>query len=157
MNQNKTIRLPSGLAGSLPVSLFVEEETVNLTPQESRVREPEDSIPIQTLETVTVSESPQCTATAIPGQKENPLILNALPSGGMKSPCTSTPSVYNTFETAEQRDEWLEAIARDDLHDERLFLNAAARGELRDPAFDEMLDEQERDCEAQRIKDLEEV
>ncbi len=74
-----------------------------------------------------------------------------------QSPCTSTPSVYNTFETAEQRDEWLEAIARDDLHDERLFLNAAARGELRDPAFDEMLDEQERDCEAQRIKDLEEV
>ena len=34
---------------------------MNLTPQESRVREPEDSIPIQTLETVTVSESPQNT------------------------------------------------------------------------------------------------
>jgi hypothetical protein len=37
-----------------------------------------------------------------------------------QSPCTSTPSVYNTFETAEQRDEWLEAIARDDRRDRRL-------------------------------------
>ena len=120
MKRAKSRTLPSGLPGSLPVSLFVEEETANLTPQESRVQEPEDSIPIQTPETVTVSESPQNTATAISGQKENPLILNALPSGGMKSPCTSTPSVYNTFENAEQRDEWLEAIARDDRRDQRL-------------------------------------
>jgi hypothetical protein len=37
-----------------------------------------------------------------------------------QSPCTSTPSVYNTFETAEQRDEWLDAIARDDRRDRRL-------------------------------------
>jgi len=37
------------------------------------------------------------------------------------------------------------------------FCEAAACGALRDPAFDEMLDEQERDCEAQRLKDLEEV
>jgi hypothetical protein len=111
---------PSGLSGSHPVSLFVEEETANLTPQESRVREPEDSIPIQTLETVTVSESPQSTATASPGQKENPLILNALPSGGMKSPCTSAFSVYQNVETAQERNEWLEAIARDDMHDQRL-------------------------------------
>jgi hypothetical protein len=115
----KAIRLPSGLPGSLPVSLFVEEETANLTPQESRVREPEDSIPIQTLETVTVSESPQNTATASPGQRENPLILNALPSGGMKSPCTSAFSVYQNRETEQENNDWLEAIARDDRRESR--------------------------------------
>ncbi len=120
MKRTKSRTLPSGLPGSHPAMLFVEGDAANLTPQESRVQEPEDSIPIQTPETVTVSESPQNTATAISGQKGNPLILNALPSGGMKSPCTSTPSVYNTFEDAEQRDEWLEAIARDDRRDQRL-------------------------------------
>lgn len=120
MKRAKSRTLPSGLPGSLPVSLFVEEETANLTPQESRVREPEDSIPIQTLETVTVSESPQSNSTAISGQKENPLILNALPSGGMKSPCTSAFSVYQNVETAQERNDWLEAIARDDRHDQRL-------------------------------------
>ena len=111
--------LPSGLPGSHPVSLFVEEETVNLTPQESRVREPEDSIPIQTPETVTVSESPQSNSTAISGQKENPLILNALPSGGMKSPCTSAFSVYQNLETEQENNEWLEAIARDDRRERK--------------------------------------
>ena len=61
--------------------------------------------------------------------------------------------------------EWCRAIfehtgaKRCPIHadDTNLLLEAAARGELRDPAFDEMLDEQERDAEAQRLKDLEEV
>jgi hypothetical protein len=74
MKRAKSRTLPSGLPGSLPVSLFVEEETANLTPQESRVQEPEDSIPIQTPETVTVSESPQSNSTAISEQKEKPCI-----------------------------------------------------------------------------------
>jgi hypothetical protein len=119
MKRAKSRTLPSGLPGSLPVSLFVEEETANLTPQESRVQEPEDSIPIQTPETVTVSESPQSNSTAISEQKENPLILNALPSGGMKSPCTSAFSVYQNQETEQENNDWLEAIARDDRHDRR--------------------------------------
>ena len=119
MKRTKSRTLPSGLPGSHPVSLFVEEETANLTPQESRVREPEDLIPIQTPETVTVSESPQSNSTAISEQKENPLILNALPSGGMKSPCTSAFSVYQNQETEQENNDWLEAIARDDRHDRR--------------------------------------
>lgn len=102
-----------------PASLFAEKEDANLTPQESRVLESEESIPIQTPETVIVSESSQIDSTANSGQKENPLILSALPSGGMKSPCTSAPTVYQNQETKQEREEWLEAIARDDRRERR--------------------------------------
>jgi len=110
---------PSGLPGSLPASLFIEKETVNLTPQESRVREPEDSIPIQTLETVTVSESPQSNSTAISGQEEKSAHPVCVAPGGMKSPCTSAFSVYQNRETMQERDQWLEAIARDNRREKR--------------------------------------
>ena len=119
MNKTKDRASPSGLGGSHPLSLFVEEEKVDLTPQESRVREPRDSISIQTPETVTVSGSPQFTSTANSGQKKNPLILSALPSGGMKSPCTSANQLYQNRETKQEHEEWLEAIARDDLREGR--------------------------------------
>ena len=114
MKHAKSRPLPSGLPGSHPAMLFVEGETANLTPQESRVQEPEDSIPIQTLETVTVSESPQCPATAISGQEEKSAHPVCVAPGGMKSPCTSAMSVYQNIESAQERNEWLDAIARDD-------------------------------------------
>jgi hypothetical protein len=105
---------PSGFPGSLPAMLFVEENDVNLTPQDCPIQEPEDSILIQIPPTVPVGGNPQVASTANSRQKENPLILGALPPGGMKSPCASAGSVYQNRETKQERDEWLEAIARDD-------------------------------------------
>jgi hypothetical protein len=115
----KTRLIPSGLPGTHPVSLFVEREAANLTPRDSRVLEPKDSIPVQTPESVSLSESSQIDSTAISGQTENPLILYALPSSEMKSPCTGTPSLYQTRETEQQKNDWLDAIARDDRRDNR--------------------------------------
>ena len=110
---------PSGLPGSLPASLFIEGDSANLTPQESRVWKPKDLISVQTPETVTVSESSQINSTTYSGQKENPLILSALPTGGMKSPCTSASQLYQNRESAQERNDWLEVIARDDLREKR--------------------------------------
>ena len=107
---------PSGLGvpGSHPAPLFIENGDMDLTPQESRFLEPKDSISTQTGMTGTVTPSPHIISTANSGQTENPLILSALPTGGMKSPCTSAESVYQNRETFQERNEWLEAIARDD-------------------------------------------
>ena len=110
---------PSGLPGSHPASLFIEESNVNLTPQDCPIREPEDSIPIQIPSTVNVESNPQVASIANSGQTENPLILPALPSGGMKSPCTSASQLYISPETAQERNEWLEVIARDDLRERK--------------------------------------
>ena len=92
---------------------------MNLTPQDCPIREPEDSIPIQIPSTVNVESNPQVASIANSGQTENPLILPALPSGGMKSPCTSASQLYISPETAQERNEWLEVIARDDLRERK--------------------------------------
>jgi hypothetical protein len=119
MNRKKTTRVPSGLPGSLPASLFIEKDSAKMVPQDFQVLEPEDSIPIQTPSTVTVEGLPQIDSTASSGQRKNPLILSALPTGGMKSPCTSAPSLYQNRESVQDKNDWLDAIARDDLRDAR--------------------------------------
>jgi len=110
---------PSGLPGSHPVGLFIDNDSVNLTPRDSRVLEPKDLISAQTPESVTLSESSQSQSTTNSGQTENPLILSVLPSSEMKSPCTGTPSFYQIRETAQQRKDWLDAIARDSRKENR--------------------------------------
>ena len=87
---------------------------MNLTPQDNRVLEPADSA--DSNPSAGYSEgSPQLASTAHSWQTVNPLILEALPTGGMKSPCTGAiPSLYTTCrETIEQHEAWLDAIARD--------------------------------------------
>ena len=122
MNGMKNRGSPSGLgeSGSLPAKLFVEEEIVNLTPQESRCSGIGEFNSDSNGLAGHSNPSPQVSSTANSGQTENSLILSALPSGGMKSPCTSANSVYQNRETAQEREDWLDAIAKDDRRDRRI-------------------------------------